>query len=296
MRIFITGGTGFIGSRLVPKLLARGHKLLFLTRKVPKKSLGRASSVVGDLSNQNAWREDLKKFKPDAVIHLAWEGLENYDFEARVSLANMKNSLDLVSLAAELRCKKFLSLGSCWEYGGGEGPKKESDTLNPPSHIPSFVFAKRAIQTMGEQIAMESKMQFLWARLFFVYGPRQKPRTLIAHLVKNIKVGTAPEIKNKSGANDFVFIDDVADALLNILENSKEQSAIYNVGSGRLTGVGEVVKEVYKDFNILAPKWCFKKTTPRGFYANILKIKKEIGWRPRTSMAEGIKKTILHSK
>lgn len=296
MRIFITGGTGFIGSHLVPKLLARKHKLLLLSRKKTEKSGKSISLIKGDLKNINGWKNRLKKFRPDAVVHLAWEGLENYDFSAGVSLGNMTNSLNLISAAAELGCKKFLSIGSCWEYGNGEGPLKESDPLSPPAHVPDFVIAKRTIQAMGEQIALQNRMQLLWPRLFFSYGPGQKNRTLIAHLVRSFKNGIVPEIKNKSGANDFVYIDDVVEALVKILEKSKKPSVIYNIGSGRLTSVAEVVKEVYGNLNLPAPKWCLKKSRPQGFCANISKIRKEIGWMPKTGISKGVEKTVDYFK
>lgn len=299
VKIFITGGSGFIGSHLVPKLLARKHKLLLLTIDPLKKTSARRTSVAflrGNLNDMGAWKGKLRRFKPEAVVHLAWEGLAAYNFTSAVSLRNMTNSLNLVSMAAEMKCKKFLSVGSCWEYGGGEGALKESAPPLPPTHVPDFVIAKRTIQAMGEQIALQSKMQFLWPRLFFSYGPGQKPRTLIAHLVRSFKGGATPEVKNKSGANDFVYIDDVAEALVRILEKAKGPSVIYNIGSGRLTGVAEVVKEVYKSFNLPAPKWCFTKARPRGFYANISKIRKEIGWKPRTNVKEGIRKTVEYYK
>ncbi|MEK7169296.1 MAG: NAD(P)-dependent oxidoreductase [Patescibacteria group bacterium] len=292
MKIFITGGSGFIGSHLVPKLLTRKHKLLLLSRKRSGRVGKSPSSIKGDLKNINGWKNKLKKFRPDAVIHLAWEGLENYDFSAGVSLGNMMNSLNLISVAAELGCKKFLSVGSCWEYGDGKGSLKESASLLPPAHVLDFVIAKRTIQAMGEQIALQNKMQFLWPRLFFAYGPGQKSRTLIAHLVRSFGNGVMPEVKNKSGANDFVYIDDVVEALVKILEKSKKPSVIYNVGSGRLTSVAEVVKEVYENLNLPAPKWSVKKVRSRGFYANISKIKKELGWKPKTGISEGVKKTV----
>ncbi len=292
MRIFITGGSGFIGSHLMPKLLARKHKLLLLSRSSPKKNKKSISFIKGDLKDINGWKNKLKKFKPEAVVHLAWEGLENYDFSASVSLRNMMNSLNLISVAAELGSRKFLSTGSCWEYGEGNGILKETAPLLPATHVPDFVIAKRTVQAMGEQIALQNKMQFLWPRLFFAYGPGQKPRTLIAHLVRGLKNGAVPEVKNKSGANDFVYVDDVAEALVKILEKGKGPSAIYNIGSGRLTPVAETVKGVYKALNVPPPAWCLKKVRPKGFHANISKIKKELGWEPKTSISEGVRKTV----
>ncbi len=281
MRVFVTGGTGFIGSHLVPKLVARGHVVRLLKTRLEK---------------TDAVKRELHTFHPDAVIHLAWEGLESYDFPATTSVKNLTNSLSLISLAAEAGCKKFLSTGSCWEYGGGEGALKESALLLPATHVPDFVAAKRATQALGEQIALQCGMRFLWARLSFVYGPGQKERTLIAHTVKSIQGGTVPEVKNKEGANDFVYVGDVADALIALLEKSRQQSAIYNVGSGRLTPVARVVRETYHTLGIPAPQWSMRDRRPRGFYANITRIKKETGWKPKTPLATGVKKTVSYFK
>jgi nucleoside-diphosphate-sugar epimerase len=297
MKIFVTGGNGFIGSHLVPKLVARGHKLLLLSRNPSRKKPARNISFIkGDLNDIGAWKNKLRKFKPEAVIHLAWEGLENYDFSANVSLRNMTSGLKVVALAAEFKCRKFMSVGTCWEYGDARGALKESDSLRPATHVPDFVIAKRTIRAMGEQLALQNKMQFLWPRLFFSYGPGQKSRTLIAHLVRGLESGGQPEVKNKIGASDFVYVDDAVDAFIKILERAKGSSVIYNVGSGRLTTVAEMTKNVYKLMKEPLPDWCLKKVRPRGFYANISKIKKELGWRPKTPIERGIKKTVEYYK
>ena len=162
MRIFITGGSGFVGSHLVPKLLNRGHKLLLLQKKLGKGKERNLAILTGDLRNIKSWSGKLKKFNPDAIIHLAWEGLGiSTDYGAAMSLKNLINSLNLISFAGEIGCRKFLSVGSSWEYGAETGRLNESVLLMPPSHVPAFVIAKRAIQALGEQIALENKMQFL---------------------------------------------------------------------------------------------------------------------------------------
>lgn len=238
----------------------------------------------------NRWTKKVKSFRPDVVIHLAWEGLELYDFSASTSLKNLTYALNLLALAAECKCKKFLSLGSCWEYGGDRGKFEESSKLKPPSHVPAFVITKRMIQVFGEQIALENKMQFLWPRLFFAYGPGQKTRALIPSLIRSFKSGIVPEIKNKVGGNDFIYIEDAAEAIVKILEKCRKPSAIYNIGSGRLMSVACVANLVARNFN--RPPLLKEPKKPKGFYADISRIRHEIGWRPKTSIEEGIKKTI----
>ena len=290
MKIFITGGLGFIGSHLAPKLIGGGHKLLLLSRQPLRSRSNSITFVKGDLNNLESFKNKLKKFKPDAVVHLAWEGLEDYDFRAMTSLRNTVNSLNLVSLAVSLGCKKFLSVGSCWEYGNDEGALKESTLFRPPLHAPDLVIAKRAIKAIGEQVALQGGMQFLWPRLFFAYGPGQKPRTLIASLARAFRNGTRPEIKNRLGGNDFVYIEDAVEAIIKILEKCKRQKVVYNIGSGKITSVTEIANIVARNFGkasiIKEPK------KPLGFYADISKIRREIGWRPQTGLEEGVRKTI----
>ena len=295
MKIFITGGTGFIGSHLVPKLIPRGHRLLLLSRRTPRKRYGNSVRFIkGNLHSPKIWEGAVRKFKPDAIIHLAWEGIEARDFGPDMSLANLIASLRLIAFAAEIGCKKFLSTGSCWEYGVVGGRVKESDILQVPNHVPAFITAKRAVRDMGEQFSIESGMRFLWARLFFVYGPGQRSESLIPHLAHSIKDGVEPDIQNKSGGNDFIYVGDVAEALLEILEKSKKQRVVYNIGSGHLIGVGKVVREVHKNFHFTVPRWCFSRVRPKGFYASIAKIKREIRWSPKTSLPEGIRKTLIY--
>jgi len=82
MKIFITGGTGFIGKPTVSNLKNKGHDLLVLSRK-SHKSAKSLKFVKGDL-NDASWQSKVKRFKPDACIHLAWQDLPNYGAQASV--------------------------------------------------------------------------------------------------------------------------------------------------------------------------------------------------------------------
>ncbi len=240
--------------------------------------------IKGDLSEINRLAAGIKKFKADAALHLAWEGIP--DYSAAMSAKNLIFSVDLISLLAKLGYKKIVCAGSCWEYGAKSGKIGEEFL---PRITNAFAAAKDAIHNLGSYLAQEKNADFVWARIFYPYGPRQKPSSLVPHLIDRYSRGASPEIKNPKGGNDFVYMDDVARALVAILEKHKNrQSHTYNIGSGRLTGVGEIVKKIYgAGFKNLAVR-------PVGFYADISRIKKEIGWRPVVDIKAGIKKTVAH--
>ena len=140
----------------------------------------------------------------------------------------------------------------------------------------------------------KNNIDFIWTRFFYVYGPGQKETSLIPYLIKCVREGKTPEIKNPNAKNDFIYVEDLAEALAELVEN-KVKTNVYNIGSGKLTAVQDVVKIIYENFK-LEPK---KKDTAPGstdiysdFFADISKIKKDAGWQPKTTIEQGIKNTI----
>ncbi len=286
MNIFITGGSGFIGRPLIKMLEKKGHSLLILSRgsaaDFPIK-LGTKSRVFsGDLSAPESLQKALEEFSPEAAIHLAWEGLPDYG--PAMSIKNLNQGLALTKLLGQAGCKKMIVAGSCFEYGPQKGKLSEKSPLLPMN---AFSAAKKSLHLLGAEIAKETGMQFIWTRFFYVYGPGQRAASLIPSLIASMRAGKEPQVKNPLGGNDFIFVDDVARALVLLAEKNVEApEATYNVGSGKITGVQEVIAAVY------GSKPVKMKKKPEGFFADISKIKKGAGWKPETAFQEGIRKMI----
>lgn len=291
MKVFVTGGTGFIGRAVVKKLSADKHSLLLLSRTAQAKNHN-IETIQGSLSNIPKWQDKLKRFKPDATIHLAWEGLP--DHNATISRLNLDYSLDLIELLAKIDCKRLIVTGSCWEYGPQAG-KLSEDT--PPMPFDAFAAAKLSLLWLGQEIAKEKGMEFTWTRPFYVYGPGQHPKSLIPYLISCAESRTKPGIRNPDAQNDFIFVEDVADALSQILLSSPKNN-IYNLGSGRLTSVSYIIKCILDHFGI---RDNYEETIKqhkdelKQFFADLSRIKEDIGWEPKTSIEEGIKKTINYN-
>ncbi|MAF50512.1 MAG: hypothetical protein CMH64_00300 [Nanoarchaeota archaeon] len=281
MRIFVTGGTGFIGRHVVERLLEGDNEILLLTCE---DKIEGVNSIEGDLSDIESWKEKLENFKPEVCVHLAWEGIPDYGYE--ISSKNLKYGLDLFSVLAEIGCSKIIGIGSCWEYENKNGELKEGDVINPSS---PFNVAKNSLRLMGETLANEKNIQFIWTRLFYVYGPGQKEHSLIPHIINCIKNKEDPEIKTPNAKNDFVYVGDVADAIYSIVENG--ESSIYNIGSGKSTSVKEIVEIVSKHYNF--DVLLKDSESDVDFWADISKTKNELDWEPKTDILEGIKKFFI---
>ena len=292
MKVFVTGGTGFIGSHVVSKLIDEGHNLLLLqlVGEVVKSYPQTVNVVKGDLSNINNWIEEVRAFNPDITIHMAWEGIPNYD--EQTSNRNLKYGLDLIKTLGEIGCKRIIATGSCWEYGKKTGEISEDLEINPSN---PFTIAKNTLREKGRGIAKENNMEFIWIRFFYVYGPGQKNHSLIPHIINSMQAGNKPEVKTPYSKNDFVYVEDVAEAISDILNRGKG-GEIYNIGSGYSTEIKKIIELVYKHY-MPDEKYIPTVEKPMGndivdFWADVSKIKNEIKWEAKTTIEEGVEKTI----
>ncbi len=294
MRIFVTGGTGFIGRHVVELLGRKQHELLLLVRN--KSNIvdihagnDKINFVAGDLSDIQEWRGSLESFQPDVLIHLAWEGLPDYSIE--MCQRNLKYGEDLFIVAAEIGCECILSTGSCWEYKRANGAVDEEAELELDEAFPSV---KNILCRHGEDISDRYGIRFYWPRLFFVYGPGQRRNSLIRHVIDSFQSGIVPEIRNLHNKNDFIYVKDAAAAIVGIVENQPAET-VYNIGTGRSVSVAQVISMVRQamrcDSDISEPR-C--QVGEDNFWADISRIQDSIGWSPEYSLEDGVGDTVRH--
>jgi nucleoside-diphosphate-sugar epimerase len=290
LKILITGATGFIGSHLVKKLSDKGHEVLALSRTIPVQSNKCVSWIAADLCYPETYRDRINDFLPEVLIHLAWGGIP--DFSLNNSLNNLNSSLNLISFVAEIgSCKKILISGSCWEYSNHEGECFETDLALPNNY---FTLAKNSLREWISMIAEQKSIDFGWFRLFYVYGPGQRFEALLPTIIRGIKEGKVPNIKNPYNANDYIFIEDVVVAFEQAVDQ-KFTSGIYNLGSGASTSaidICRIVEKVSHESLFLSEKLeksLLMKTSNTNFWANIAHTKKQLNWSPKISINEGVR-------
>jgi len=287
MRIFLTGGSGFIGRYLIREL--NGNQIMALTRK----KLIRGSSVgvewlFGDLEQSDRWEEKLRQFAPEVCIHLAWEGLPDYSKE--VSEKNVKLSANLFEVLRRVNARRIVALGSCWEYGDVKGRVAETQGIRPRSH---FAMAKVQICESFMKQSSAAGMEFVWPRIFFSYGPGQRANALLPTVVAALENHEFPNIKSPDMAQDFVFISDVAEAIA-LSSTRSEVEGIFNVGSGQLTQVGDFVNLVSAQMG--STFRIHSSGEPIGMFASIEKLKRVSGWEPKYSLQLGVAETVTALK
>jgi len=283
MRIFTTGGSGFIGNHLLPLLVRGGHEVLSLRRGA--EAQGALHMLQGDLHEPDSYKTELKRFRPDCAIHLAWGSLPDY------SLSNCRRNLlagiDLFEVLGLVGCKRIFTAGTCWEYGKLVGAVKEGDQGLEPNRFAAF---KTALNIIGQSCCQMDGSRFIWGCPFFVYGPEQRASSLIPSCYRSLSVGTALTINNPMVVNDFIHVADVADAIQALIESDKA-AGIYNIGTGRPTAVWEVVNAVAACLGLPPVYRDMPPVAASGLWADTGKME-AFGWRPAMTLEEGIAQTI----
>jgi len=289
MKVLLTGLSGFLGKSLRRQLPGR-HEYIRISRKRQDRDED-MQILSGDLNSMDDLKDELCRVRPDICVHLAWEGIPDYSFA--ISYRNLSAGIELFRfLVKECGCKKIVSAGSCWEYGKSFGACREDDPVGSGSY---FVWAKRALCDFGMSLAREEKIDFIWLRLFYLFGPGQQGAALIPSIRRSLANGICPELKTPLNAHDFVYVDDAASAFIKSAFNTIP-TGVYNVGAGISVPVWRMceITERLSDKGTSYYKELSKTALPQtaDFWADTGRSLAVLGWEAEKDIEEGIRDLI----
>ena len=293
----ITGGAGFIGSNLAEHLVNIGHKVVVLDNFVSgnKSNLSHLKKknlkiIKIDISNS----KNLDKYfkGTDYIFHLAAlaQIIPSIKYPKKYFKNNVIGTIKVLEAAKKVKIKKFIYAASSSCYGVPKNiPTSENDEidLRNPYAVTKFV---------GEEIVMKYasmfKMPNISFRFFNVYGPRLNISGQYSAVIGNFLSQTKKNKKltivgDGKQTRDFIHVDDLANAFIKVIK-SKKVNKIYNLGSGKKTSINLIAK-IFGGKKKFIP---IRPGEPKNSLANISKIKKEIKWKPKISIEEGIKKLL----
>jgi nucleoside-diphosphate-sugar epimerase len=298
MKILITGGSGFIGVPLINKILAEGHEVLAISRshQLSFETHKNIKWLIGDIKLTLDLLEEIMKFEPDCVVNLAWDKIP--DFTYNICLNNLNSQIEFFNKISKISSiKKVINAGSCWEYNKLKGHCLESENCIPENN---FTWAKQSLREYLDFHCKKNNIELIWARIFYVFGPNQRSGSLIPTILDAIFNGVFPELKTPLNSNDFIYIDDLVEALYGFVIK-KAKTGIYNIGSGYSTPIIDIVKRILEIQNINNSSFIYKindiykkdtNNIEMNFWADISKIENEIGWRPQNNIRSALLKTI----
>jgi nucleoside-diphosphate-sugar epimerase len=242
MRIFVTGGTGYIGKALVARLVGAGHEVRALvratSRTAPLTELG-VTTFVGDVGDRYSMREGMSGC--DWVIHAAADLDLNGPAE-RMRTANVQGSENVASLACKLGVGRFLSVSSIAFFGGSppEGPPATEE--EPP--IQPFPTLYSATKHGGEMAIREWAKRGLRLNTVYpslVYGPPGKKEGSNA-ILRQLYLGRFPVLVGGKRRATWVYLEDLVDGMMRVLERAPAGRDY--LLTGEVATLGELARKI----------------------------------------------------
>jgi UDP-glucose 4-epimerase len=297
MKLFITGGSGFVGAATVRAALAAGHQVIAPVRPASTSTrlaafAGRYTHLNLDISDHPALAAALAENRPDTIVHCAWSGVANAArFDQSQISENIATACALVEAGSAAGCKAFIGVGSQGEYGAGSCMLE--DTLPQPTTL--YGAAKVSALYLTRQLAAQADMRHAWLRLFSTYGPDDNQTWLIPSLITQMLRGERPKTTEGTQHWDWLHIDDVARGLLAAATTPTAQG-IFNLGSGEPVQVRKAIESIR---DIAAPAMelvfgeiAFRRDQVMHMQADITRLRSATGWSPLVPFAEGIDQTV----
>ena len=300
MNILITGGSGFIGSKIAFFLKKKKHNVIILDKKFKnKKELlqNKIKFFKADLTSERSLLK-VKIKKNFTILHFAGQpsAAQSFNNPEEDLKKNILGTLNIIKWAKMHKAKKiiFASTFNVYDENSNKPILSEKDSCKSKS---LYSVSKYAAENYIRVYCKYLNIKWNIMRMFNVYGPGQDPKNnflgMISIFLNMAKKNSAITVKGSLNRfRDFVYIDDVVQAWYKITLDHKHYNQIYNVGSGKKTTLNILFKNISSILkkNIKINQ---EEGTPGDFlgcYANIGKIKKDLGFRPKYDLKNGLRK------
>lgn len=317
-KILITGGAGFVGYHLAKRLATQNHDVIIADKIIPNSKDRELNSILlfpnvkmleADLTDETAWEKIGEGY--DFIYHLASiNGFKQF-YEIpqevlRVGIATTINVLNWLKTKNNNPNAKILYASSNEVYIGTleafetlplptpeNVPLVISDTYNPRW---SYAGQKLIGELLFIHYSKAYNFRMVIVRPHYIYGPRAGYEPMIPKIIGRIKSRIDPfPLIGGDDSRSYCYIDDAIEAMIMAIESPKTDGRTYNIGSSHKTTIKELTETM---FTIMGwrPAKLEIKNSPDGkinhFLPDVSKIRHDTGWETKTSLKDGLKKTI----
>ena len=293
----VTGSAGFIGKHLVHRLVAQGIETYCLIRPESEHLVSDKVNVIKVAEFSDALiLNALKNIEVDVVFNLAAYGVNpNCHDPSMTNAVNVSALVALLKAAAHWKLKQFINIGSCAEYGDcKEGLFIDTDA--PVNPLSIYAASKVAGHVMGKAIATQYNLPLTHLRIFNIYGPGEAAFRLSPYIINGLLNNTVVNLSPGLQVRDFLYIDDLIDALM-LAADLPREIEVYNICSSCPESVknmalllAEIMQYPSKQLNFGAHPMRANETA--WMVGDYSKFKNKTAWSPKYTLRQGLSEMV----
>lgn len=294
-RILVTGASGFIGRHLLEALGETGAEVAVVVRDAGC-AVSAVQKYVGDVHDASFIKDAMQDWLPNVVFHVAGARARvlGRDAFSETLETNLFGSLNLLFAASEIpSLERVVVLGTAEEYGNNMAPFNEMMRESP---ISAYSFSKQCASHLAQLMHRSFGLPVVVLRPSVVYGPAQCGDMFLPALIQSLLRGKAFDMTPGEQTRDFVFVEDLVDALLRAGYCKGIDGEIINIGSGEPVVISRLVEYVE---NLVGCTGLVRRGAlnyrigePMEYWLDISKAKNMLDWGPQTSLVNGLARTV----
>lgn len=311
--ILVTGAAGFIGFHLSKRLLEDGYRIigfdnindyydvnLKYARLEILKPYENFTFIKGDLADANAVNNLFEEYSPAIVVNLAAQAGVRYSIDnPKVYIeSNIIGFFNILEACRHYPVEHLVYASSSSVYGNQEKvPFSTTDDVSKP--ISLYAATKKSNELMAYTYSHLYGIPSTGLRFFTVYGPYGRPDMAYFKFTKKIMAGEPIQIFNNGDMyRDFTYVDDIVQGIVNLLEcspkadESGDRHKVYNIGNNSPEMLMYFIEVLEKSIGHVAVKEFLPMQAGDVYqtYADVDDLMKDFGFKPKTSIEEGLKK------
>jgi nucleoside-diphosphate-sugar epimerase len=245
-RVFVTGGAGFLGASIIRQLLSDGCEVMAAKRTQTNtfRCKDFFDKVIWVDTMSSSYQQTVIDFNPDVIIHAAWAGVSSKErADWGIQMSNFQMLADILKISEQTLVKKIIILGSQAEYGAIAETVDENYPVMPND---AYATCKLASQKIIETFCGQKGIDWYWLRVFSVFGPTEAGNWFIPWVIGNQLKNTDIDLTGCEQEYDYLFIDDFAVMVSNMVNVSKSIPGIYNICSGKTVKLKTITEIICK--------------------------------------------------